>query len=82
MALPWASVIVTMVLLNEALTCATPDVMFFLSRRLTRATSLAMLCPYAFFLPAMGRAGPLRVRALVWVRCPRTGRRRRCRRPR
>ena len=27
----------------------------------------------AFFLPAIARAGPLRVRALVWVRCPRTG---------
>ena len=26
-----------------------------------------------FFLPAIGRAGPLRVRALVWVRWPRTG---------
>ena len=26
-----------------------------------------------FFLPAIGLAGPLRVRALVWVRCPRTG---------
>ena len=23
-----------------------------------------------FFLPAMALAGPLRVRALVWVRCP------------
>ena len=28
----------------------------------------------AFFLPAIARAGPLRVRALVWVRWPRTGR--------
>src|SRR5580700_331513 len=27
-----------------------------------------------FFLPAIGLAGPLRVRALVWVRWPRTGR--------
>ena len=26
-----------------------------------------------FFLPAMGFALPLRVRALVWVRWPRTG---------
>ena len=32
--------------------------------------------PY-FFFPAIGRAGPLRVRALVCVRCPRTGRLRR-----
>src|SRR5690606_12730522 len=35
-----------------------------------------------FFLPAIGLAGPLRVRALVWVRWPRTGRPRRWRRPR
>ena len=35
----------------------------------------------AFFLPAMVRFGPLRVRALVLVRWPRTGRPRRCRRP-
>src|SRR5262249_61312330 len=34
------------------------------------------------FLPAIGFDGPLRVRALVWVRCPRTGRLRRCRSPR
>src|SRR5215216_6523071 len=30
-----------------------------------------------FFLPAIDLAGPLRVRALVWVRWPRTGRPRR-----
>src|SRR5262245_47548882 len=34
------------------------------------------------FLPAIERRGPLRVRALVCVRCPRTGKLRRCRRPR
>src|SRR5262245_1349114 len=34
-----------------------------------------------FFLPATVRLGPLRVRALVRVRCPRTGRPRRCRMP-
>ena len=68
MVFPWASVIVTMVLLNEALTCATPDVMFLRSRFLMRAGSLAIdYAPY-FFLPAIGLAGPLRVRALVWVR--------------
>src|SRR3546814_4472134 len=37
MALPCASVMVIMVLLNDALTCATPDVMFFFSRRRRRA---------------------------------------------
>src|SRR5690606_13461026 len=35
----------------------------------------------AFFLPATVRLGPLRVRALVRVRCPRTGRLRRWRMP-
>src|SRR5215210_6737201 len=35
-----------------------------------------------FFFPAIAFAGPLRVRALVWVRWPRTGRPRRCRNPR
>ena len=39
--------------------------------------------PVAFFLFAtVPRRGPLRVRALVCVRCPRTGRPRRCRNPR
>src|SRR5215212_10621393 len=33
MALPWASVMVTMVLLKEASTCATPEAMFFRSLR-------------------------------------------------
>src|SRR5262245_18787163 len=91
MALPCASVIVIMVLLKLACTWATPDVMFFFSRRRTRALSLAMLYSRIyellprermarprlsatyFFLPAIGLAGPFRVRALVWVRWPRTG---------
>src|ERR1044071_613964 len=38
--------------------------------------------PDYFFLPAIGLAGPLRVRALVCVRWPRTGSERRGRRPR
>ena len=46
----------------------------------------AMRPPHPFggadFLPAIARRGPLRVRALVWVRWPRTGRFRRCRTPR
>ena len=36
MALPWASVMVIMVLLKVAFTCATPDVMFLRSRRRRR----------------------------------------------
>src|SRR5436305_12172494 len=49
-ALPWASVIVIMVLLNEAFTCATPEVMFLRSRFLTRAGSLAIDQPLLFLL--------------------------------
>src|SRR3990170_6457510 len=81
-ALPCASVMVIMVLLKLAFTWATPDVMFLRSRFLMRAGACAMsLVPY-FFLPAIGFALPLRVRALVWVRWPRTGRARRGGRPR
>src|SRR5450631_3152571 len=99
MVLPCASVMVIMVLLNDAFTCATPHAMFLRSRRRTRVASLPILNPFAarapqrgagkfcyfdstFFLPAIVLAGPLRVRALVWVRWPRTGRPLRWRRPR
>src|SRR6202167_4655316 len=93
MVLPWTSVMVIMVLLKLALTCATPEAMFLRSRRRTRVASLPILNPFGskpaepvrlklystryFFLPAIGFGGPLRGRALVWVRCPRTGRPRR-----
>ena len=40
---PCASVMVIIVLLKLACTCATPDVMFFFSRRRTRAFSLTMI---------------------------------------
>src|SRR5262249_61826649 len=78
MVLPCASVMVTMVLLNEAFTCATPAMMFLRSRRRGRApvaaappvaaAGLAMIrfsSTYfvTFFLPAIGLAGPLRGRA-------------------
>ena len=80
-ALPCASEIVIIVLLKLEFTWATPAVMFFETFFLVVARlSRAMLVPY-FFLPAIGLAGPLRVRALVWVRWPRTGRPRRWRRP-
>src|SRR6185295_45472 len=103
MVLPCASVMVIMVLLNDALTCATPEAMFLRSRLRTRppagVASLPIDGPFAaahscgpmkiqferyavFFLPAMALAGPLRVRALVWVRWPWTGRPLRWRRPR
>src|SRR5262252_391301 len=47
MTLPCASVIVIMVLLNDAFTCATPEAMFLRSRRRTRAASLPILNPFA-----------------------------------
>src|SRR5271156_6736410 len=104
MVLPCTSGMGIMVLLNEALTCATPEAMFLRSRLRTRVASLPILNPSAdrhrplrrrhiflfdalscstfcstryFFFPAMALAGPFRVRALVWVRWPRTGRLRR-----
>gem|GEM_PF-6548625 len=52
MVLPWTSVIVILVLLNVALTCAMPEVMFFFSRRRTRACGLAMPVLTHFSLPA------------------------------
>src|SRR5215472_14234518 len=41
--LPWASVIVIIVLLKVALTCAVPDVMFLRSRRRRRGAAAAVL---------------------------------------
>src|SRR5271165_3443718 len=40
--LPWASVMVIIVLLKVELTCATPDTMFLRSRRRTRVASFAI----------------------------------------
>src|SRR5271154_5892274 len=89
--LPCASVMVIIVLLNVEFTWATPDTMFFRSRRRTRVASLAIGSSFNrangakkiqipgdqiddhFFLPAIALALPLRVRALVCVRWPRTG---------
>src|SRR5688572_6985631 len=77
-ALPWRSVIVTMVLLKDAWTCAMPSVTTRLIFFLGLTAGLFMVVPY--FLMAL--RGPLRVRALVRVRWPRIGRPRRWRRPR
>src|ERR1700741_3083804 len=87
-ALPCGSVMVTMVLLKVAATCATPTTTFFFSFLRARGAlppaflSSAMTYLVTFFLPAIALAGPLRVRALVCVRWPRTGRARRGRKPR
>src|SRR5258706_6499182 len=89
-ALPWRSVIVMMVLLNDACTCAMPSATFlrtFLRTRwaavfgalamLTFSQSVAGSCADYFFTIAPDLRGPLRVRAFVRVRWPRTGRPRR-----
>src|SRR5690349_18367696 len=47
MVLPCTSVIVIIVLLNVALTCATPEAMFLRSRRRTRVASFPILNPFA-----------------------------------
>src|SRR5215813_5710436 len=93
---PILSVSVTIVLLKVACTCAIPVRTSRRSLRLPLLRGLPVpasaMAPYAF--PVVGfllvaffrmptpRRGPLRVRALVWVRCPRTGRPFRCRTPR
>src|ERR1700691_133322 len=46
MVLPCTSVIVIMVLLNVALTCATPEAMFLRSRLRTRVASLPIQNPF------------------------------------
>src|SRR6516165_6085026 len=64
--LPWASVIVIMVLLNVAFTCATPDAMFFFSRRRTRVASLPIL-----ILVVPGRSGSYQAFTRVISSCRR-----------
>ena len=56
--------------------------LFLLARAERRLCHRAGSYFVTFFLPAIALAGPLRVRALVCVRCPRTGRPLRCLRPR
>src|SRR3954466_15771848 len=68
MVFPCASVMVIMVLLNEAFTCATPEVMFLRSRRLTRAGSLAIGRPTLLLLLAGDRLGGPLAGAGVGVR--------------
>ena len=88
MTFPSWSLTETMVLLNELLMWTTPVVTL---RRTLRRDRLAprarprcCLCLpiYLFFLPPMDGFGPLRWRAFVFVRCPRTGRPLRCLIPR
>ena len=77
-ALPFMSVIVTSVLLNEDWICAWPLSTFFSSLRLRTcapffvAAIVLILLDYFFFFATV-RRGPLRVRALRLELCPRTG---------
>src|SRR3954454_8724396 len=84
--LPFMSVMVMSRLLNVAEMWAMPSVSTtFLARLTLGALAGAGAVIYflvTFFLPAMARRGPFLVRALVWVRWPRTGSPRRCRIPR
>src|ERR1022692_4410653 len=84
---------VTMVLLKGACMCTMPEwttrfsfflkLFFFVGFAGACAIRLYCVLDVAFFLLAtVPRRGPLRVRALVCVRWPRTGRPRRCRMPR
>src|SRR4051794_18440768 len=78
--LPSLSVRDTIVLLKLVLMCAWPNGMFFrgLRRPVRRAGRCWANYFFTFFLPATDiRFGPLRVRALVFVRWPWTGRPRR-----
>src|SRR3974377_300007 len=75
---PAGSVMVTRVLLKVALMWATPVGIFLRSFFFLVAGRLAIMVPYAFFRrPTTERRGPFRVRALVCVRWPLTGRPRR-----
>ncbi|CAI8836578.1 protein of unknown function [Methylococcus capsulatus] len=78
-ALPFLSVMVIMVLLKDALICAIPSEISLLTL-FTGRPVVAIVLPYLYFL--IGRRGPFRVRALVRVRCPRTGKPRLCLMPR
>src|SRR5580704_16268697 len=73
MVLPCTSVIVIMVLLNVALTWATPEAMFLRSRRGTRVASLPILNPYPGSEPDL--PAPLELRSLPCERAARLGRR-------
>src|SRR6516164_7222693 len=57
MVLPCASVMVIIVLLKEALTCATPEVMFLRSRRRGLARPAAGCCSLAIRFALLGGSG-------------------------
>src|SRR5215471_17966127 len=70
--LPCASVMVIMVLLNDALTCAMPDAMFLRSRLRTRVASLPILDPFAALASGMvARNGHRPLYLWVTSSCPR-----------
>src|SRR5882724_603001 len=67
MALPWASVMVIMVLLNEAFTCATPEAIFLRSRRRTRPVAMASLPIQNPFKPAVEAADQFGPSVKPWL---------------
>ena len=77
-ALPWVSVMVTIVLLKVDWICTEPYSIFLRSRRLRTVVFLAVFAmsdiPPYFFLFAIVFLGPFLVRAFVLVFCPLTGR--------
>ena len=83
-AFPPASVIVMIVLLKVDLMWTTPSATARRSRRRFPSLRLDSAIHALYFLPLrpIVRRGPLRVREFVRVRWPRTGKPRRCRRPR
>src|SRR5437764_6801598 len=84
-ALPWRSVMVMIVLLKDAWMCAMPSDTFFLTFFRARAAAAffwddcCAMYVLGYFVTPLDSAtvrpffGPLRVRAFVRVRCPRTG---------
>src|ERR1700730_15699597 len=86
MVLPCASVMVIIVLLNVAFTCATPDAMFLRSRLRTRVASLPILDSFRGPAPNWRSPSPVsdRPEIDIWSRVPATAdsRGRDCRRPR
>src|SRR6185295_883706 len=70
MVLPCASVMVIIVLLNEAFTCATPDVMFFFSRLRTLARPAGAVVSLAIRQLSRGRAAARHAISVKYERGP------------
>src|SRR5258708_2263237 len=69
--LPCASVMVIIVLLNVAFTCATPDAMFLRSRLRTRVASLPILDSFRGPAPIRRSPYPVSDRSEIDIQCAR-----------